>query len=191
LRTFVFGSSDLVRVHLRTETTFRAGDPWNGEATTDWNLDAFRWFPESLGARGSVWSGYDVCALRSEIDGVVRMLPETLTALWREGRIPAASLPRLLRQEEPSLRRVDYAHFLHRRWPAWIVPLLIATALLFLALRAAPPYGGLHALLWLATGLSLVLLAIVVLLTPLLLWRKGTRRRRMAEIEAREGTLGR
>lgn len=185
MRTFVFTIPGLVRVHQRTETSFRADDPWNGGASTDWNVDAFRWFGENLGGRGSAWSGYDIFALRSEIDGEVRFLPETLTVLWQQGRVPAAALPGLLAEESASLSRVDFAHFLHRRYGGRILAFLIATVLTLGALWVGPEGGIVHALALLLGGLSVVCLTSVVLLVPIVGWRQGKRRRQMEAIAAR------
>jgi len=186
LRTFVFSMPGLVRVHQRTEASFQAADPWNGGALTDWNVDAFRWIGENLGGKGSAMSGYDVYSLRSEIDGVVRMLPEVLAALWREGSVPLSALPRLLQEEEPRLKRIDYAYFLQRKsHSALLAVLALLAALAYLALRVAPESGILHALLFGVAYLAGIGTAILALIAPLIALRKQQRRRRMAKILAR------
>jgi hypothetical protein len=57
-------------------------------------------------------------ALRSEIDGVERWLPDSLSELWRCKRVSAEALPQLLKEAEPTLKRGDYVVVLRNkaRW---------------------------------------------------------------------------
>jgi hypothetical protein len=98
---------------LKTETTFTAEDPWNQNQRAQFFVDAYvmalkgtkpRPRPEAKPPLvGSFFYG-----IRSEIDGQERMLPESLTYLWRNNRVPLEALPRLLKEMQPSLRKTDF-----------------------------------------------------------------------------------
>jgi hypothetical protein len=54
------------------------------------------------------WGGEEFYALRSGAKGAVHFLPASLARLWKTQRVPAASLPRLLHDLEPSLKKSDH-----------------------------------------------------------------------------------
>ena len=95
---------------LKTESSFTADDPWNQNRRTQFTIERY-----ILAAKG--WTpnpntktliGTYFYGVRSEIDGVEHMLPESLGHLWRSNRVPAESLPRLLKEMEPRLRKTDF-----------------------------------------------------------------------------------
>src|SRR5690242_13761122 len=86
---------------------FTAPDPWNGSRPAVFELE--RCFSRSVlpntyeqEARPHKY------AIRSGIDRQCRILPDSLTALWKDRRIDAERLPALLKSMEPDLIRSDY-----------------------------------------------------------------------------------
>jgi hypothetical protein len=94
----------------RTAAQFVAPDPRNGNRATPFTLEAYKMVLQSalLGPAPNPRRGRDRFAVRSEIDGVERFLPDSLNKLWEAGRIQANAIPRLLAAIQPSLRAADY-----------------------------------------------------------------------------------
>jgi hypothetical protein len=95
---------------LRTEGKFTAPDPWNGGRSTEWSIEGYVWVPARWRGvpRGMLKKPAASYALRSEIDGVERFLPDSLGHLVRTGGVPPAALPRLLAEIAPELSKVDF-----------------------------------------------------------------------------------
>jgi hypothetical protein len=60
-------------------------------------------------------AGNYLYGIRSELDGRERMLPESLSELWRTNQVAAEALPRLLREIAPKLKQWDYRPILHNK----------------------------------------------------------------------------
>jgi hypothetical protein len=121
---------------LKTESSFTADDPWNRNRRTQFTIERY-----ILAAEGSTPNpntkmllGSYFYGIRSEIDGVEHMLPESLGHLWRSNRVPAESLPRLLKEMEPRLRKTDFRlQFLtkvHTFVAGFVMVLLVLLAML-------------------------------------------------------------
>jgi len=95
---------------LKTEMTFTAEDPWNHNQRTEFALDRYLMAMKGvqLKPNARAFNGSYFYGIRSEIDGVDRMLPESLGYLWRNGKLPAEALPRLLKEMQPTLRKTDF-----------------------------------------------------------------------------------
>jgi hypothetical protein len=113
-----------IKRRVRSGGGFIAADPWNGNRQTDFTIEVYKMLaPESplgTGIKDSWFFGPPMFAIKSEIDGQVRMLPESLVELWRTQRVPAESLPRLLRQMQPSLKTSDYLPTLRGKSIQWL-----------------------------------------------------------------------
>ena len=84
------------RAHVKTEASFAAQDPWNENRRASFTIESY------------VRLGRYLYGIRSEVDGIERMLPECLECLWRSNRVPAESLPRLLKEMQPMLKKTDF-----------------------------------------------------------------------------------
>jgi hypothetical protein len=102
---------NLTRTRVKTEGSFTAEDPWNQNRPTVFTIEAY-----AAAAKGTMppvrppkrtLKPY-LLGIRSEVDGVEHMLPESLAYLWRHNRVPAEALPRLLKEMEPMLRQGDF-----------------------------------------------------------------------------------
>jgi hypothetical protein len=95
---------------VRTAQRFAAADPWHRSAPTELSVEAYIMLDRRaqeitpLMRAGAI----EVFAVRSEIDGVARFLPDSLCHLWKSGKLPAESLPVLLHELEPGLVKTDY-----------------------------------------------------------------------------------
>ena len=99
----------LVPVRVKTEGSFTAEDPWNENRRTSFNVEAYLLVPRGtrVAPGTKALAGY-LYGIRSELDGCDHMMPESLVELWRTGRIPAETLPKLLQRMEPTLKKADY-----------------------------------------------------------------------------------
>lgn len=101
-------------VRVRTEARFTAADPWNGSVVTEWSVEGFvdslKGGPLPANKAGKPAQSY---GLRSEIDGVVRMLPDALGHLVRWRDVPLPELPRLLAEIAPQVEKSDFQPMLH------------------------------------------------------------------------------
>src|SRR5260370_34862100 len=85
-------------------------DPCNQNRRTSFTIESYA----TLLSRNSSSSTYgrsitpSYYAIRSEIDGVERELPECLGYLWRTNLIKEEALPRLLKEMQPMLKRRDF-----------------------------------------------------------------------------------
>jgi len=100
----------LAPVRVKTEASFTAEDPWNRNRRTAFNIEAYMRTLKNLKdlpprPRNSFGYLYGIC---SEVDGVERMLPASLSELWRSNRVPAEAIPRLPKQIDPTLKKSDY-----------------------------------------------------------------------------------
>lgn len=107
----------LVPRRLRTEARFQAPDPVYGNRDTEFSIESYIYVLEHADERSSLWRAGNtpVFGLRSEIDGAERFLPDSLSHLWRSGRVPPEALPGLLQEIAPRLRKSDYLPMLYRR----------------------------------------------------------------------------
>jgi hypothetical protein len=175
---------------VRTLATFEAPDPWHGGAPARFAIDLYRILPKGSAAspENSLWSGKEVCGIRSEEDGgQEHMLPEALTELWRTDRVPAHLLPRLLAGIQPTLRRTDFAPLLRMRVHRPLAAVLAALAMVCLALAIATGLGAAA-----APVISRVLAALALLAAAgagavylMIAARQARRRKQMAWLLAR------
>jgi len=120
----------LVPVRVKTEATFTAEDPWNQNRRTLFTVEAYvKTFKGATPRPGfkSPLAMY-LYGIRSEVDGVERMLPASLSELWRSNRVPVEALPKLLKEIEPTLKKADYRPAVGKK------RLAVAAGLLWIAL---------------------------------------------------------
>lgn len=110
----------LVAVRHRRVGVFFAPDPAHESAAdTEFNIETYRMMPRGttvvrpgLATAG----GHDRFAIKSEIDGEPRFLPDAIAALWHRGEIPAEALPELHFRLAPEFSRPrDFEPLLARR----------------------------------------------------------------------------
>lgn len=149
----------LFPVRHRRIGTFLAPDPLHGGRETEWNIETYRMQARGVkivrartapGDAGRPAAG-DRLAIKSELDGEPRMLPDAIAALWKTGEVPAPALPEILRTFGPGLAHPrDFEPILNRtggsRWPkvaavvfALMLALGAAGAALYAAKRRFPP----------------------------------------------------
>jgi hypothetical protein len=106
----------VVPYRVRTADRFQAVDPWFGNTPTEFSIEAYRYAPEG-GQPDWRWGKRETFALRSEIDGLERRMPDSLVYLWMKGRVTREALPGLLRDMEAGfqLKKSDYLPLLHYR----------------------------------------------------------------------------
>jgi hypothetical protein len=174
---------------VRTEGRFVAPDPWNGGRSTEWSIEGYLHVPDH-------WQGLPASAMkkksasyaiRSEIDGVERFLPDSLGHLVRTSAVPPAALPELLRELEPECKEVDYKPMLRmnirrniRIYTGVAIVCLIWWYILHTTAAVPPPIGDrgpLWRMLLLTTGLTG--LVCTVLVGPLAMSRLKRRERQM------------
>ena len=96
---------------VKTEASFTAEDPWNQGRRTAFTVESYILAPKGTKPKagpkppppGSLRYG-----IRSDADGVERMLPESLEYLWSNKRVPSEALPRLLKEMTPLLNKADF-----------------------------------------------------------------------------------
>jgi hypothetical protein len=95
---------------VKTEGSFTADDPWNQNRQTSFTIEAYILAPKGTRPKAGtkVFMANYLYGIRSEVDGEERMLPESLAHLWRNNRVPAEALPRLLNQMKPMLKKTDF-----------------------------------------------------------------------------------
>jgi hypothetical protein len=134
----------LVPRRVRTEARFRGADPWNGNIPADLSLEAYYFVPAHVREVPSPcpWGDAAAYALRSGVDGAERFLPDSLSHLWKTGKVAAEALPGLLREMEANLDPTDFQPVLaappERRVAAVLI--LLLTAVVGMALTW--PRGG-------------------------------------------------
>jgi hypothetical protein len=104
---------------VRTAASFHAPDPWNAQRPTTFTIEVYKLVPRGGRAPHARPSPTDLYGIRSEIDGVERMLPEALSELWSTRRITPESLPRLLAELSPNMRKGDIQPLLHTKRHIW------------------------------------------------------------------------
>jgi hypothetical protein len=155
-------------------THFRAADPWNEDRPAAFHL--LRCFSSAVLPLAVAYedeSRPQRLAILSELDEEFRFLPDALTALWKNGRIPAERLPALLKQLEPGLIRSDFFRLLAlngmqrgvRTWAAPCVGLIWVLAG-SVAMTDSILFGG-----------TLAALGVIIAVGSFTLVRKWTRRR--------------
>jgi hypothetical protein len=125
---------------LRTVGSFTAEDPWNQNRRSSFTLEAYMLAPKGFTPKADtkIFGGIPLYGIRSEVDGVERMLPESLTYLCRNNRVPAEKLPWLLKEMGPMLRKTDFRlQFLTKAMTVMQYVLSGLFGLLLLALLAA------------------------------------------------------
>jgi hypothetical protein len=131
----------LAPVRVKTETGFTAEDPWNGNRRTPFTLEAYIKTYKGLAPRnGKIPKGAVLFyGVRSELDGVERMLPSAMSELWAQKRVATEALPRLVNAMEPILKKADYGPPIRARlltvlsWFLWLAMgiLILVPPLLF------------------------------------------------------------
>jgi hypothetical protein len=179
----------LVPVRVKTETSFTADDPWNGNHRTSYTVEAYlKLFKGSKPPKTKPLGAIYLYGIRSNIDGVERMLPDSLSELWRTQRVRTEALPRMLNQMEPALKKGDYRPVLGNKALSVIIRIVI---ILFGLLALLPFVISITApaefpLLW-AVWAALAIAGFAWLYTYLLFFRaKGRRARQMEWILAHQ-----
>jgi len=91
---------------LKAEASFVADDPWNANRRDTFALDYYVYTTPGTVVRPNTKPvGYYRHGIRAELSGVARDLPDSLYFTWRAGRIKAESLPRLLHEIQPTLKK--------------------------------------------------------------------------------------
>lgn len=93
----------------QTLARFETTDPWNGDQRTSFQLD--RCFAGGFVPDYAAFDEQSIphrYALKSALDREHRALPDSLAALWRDGRVAPENLPRLLGDLQPELERSDF-----------------------------------------------------------------------------------
>ncbi len=109
----------LVPVRHRRVGVFFAPDPVHDHADTEFNIETYRLLPQgtTIVRPGlATVAGHDRFAIKSEIDGEPRFLPEVLAFLWGNREVPAEALPELHAQLAGDFSRPrDFEPILARR----------------------------------------------------------------------------
>jgi MFS family permease len=189
----MFARGKLVPRRVRTEARFRAADPWDGDSPAELSIEAYYYVPEHMREAKAPWRWCDtpLYALRSTAGGAERFLPEALSRLWREGRVPAERLPRLLKEMEPELEEEDFQPLLEARAERRLTVLSLVVVLGIAGLLVTWPAGN-------QPGLSLTALVCggvvagggflgALLLLPSYFAGRRRRRRQMAWALSRAG----
>src|SRR5438270_11286437 len=134
----------LIPRRVRTEARFRGTDPWNGDATAEFSIETYYYVPQQVQEVSCPWRwcSAPLYALRSEIDGAERFLPDALSHLWTAGKVTAEALPGLLREMEPGLSQDDYQPLLETRIERRMTAALVAALLAAVGLPVTWPRGG-------------------------------------------------
>jgi hypothetical protein len=120
---------------LKAEASFVADDPWNANRRDTFALDYYVWVtPGTIVRPNSKPAGAYRHGIRAKLSGVAHDLPDSLYFAWRARRINAESLPRLLHELQPTLKkgtRGDYGIGLSNKTftaAVWIMALWMAAA---------------------------------------------------------------
>jgi hypothetical protein len=184
----------LVPRRVRTEARFRGADPWNGNVPADLSIEAYYFVPEHVREVPSPcpWGDAAAYALRSGVNSAERFLPDSLSHLWKTGKVAAEDLPGLLREMEAALDPADFQPVLgappERRVAAVLV--LLLTAVVGMALTW-PRGGGSFHWMALACGAALAggLLGALLTFPPYLASRSRRSRQMSWAIERLGGRL--
>lgn len=171
---------------LKTEMAFTAEDPWNQNQRAEFTLDRYAMALKGakLKPEARTLTGSYVYGIRSEIDAVERMLPESLGYLWRNNRIPAETLPRLLKEMQPSLRKSDFRMQVLTKMHTFLLYFIaVLLGLLVIIMAGAVIFGG--APLDMALGFGAVMAMIFGFVYLMLLRPRARRRKQMAWALAR------
>ncbi len=84
----------LDRFRIKTQASFTAEDPWNQNRQAPFTIEDYVYVAKGITVRPDVKpSGDYVRSIRSDADGVERILPDSLSELWRAQRVPAKRFP--------------------------------------------------------------------------------------------------
>jgi hypothetical protein len=99
--------STKLEIHpLKAEASFVADDPWNANRRDTFALDYYVYTtPGTVVQPKTKPAGFYRHGIRSELGGIAHDLPDALYFAWRSGRIKAESLPRLLHELQPTLKK--------------------------------------------------------------------------------------
>jgi len=167
---------------VRTEARFRAADPWNAGAPSEFSIEAYDYVPEHILESTALcrFGSTPIHALRSGADGIERFLPDALSHLWRVGKVSAEELPGLLREMEPDLARTDFQPMLGAPTEQKVTAVLTLLLIAVVGLLLTWPRGGDGRLPWpaLLSGLAMAggLLGTLLTLPPYLARRRRRRR---------------
>jgi hypothetical protein len=111
----MFVKVQLVPRRIRTAEPFEAPDPWAGGQRSAFRVEVYKLFPAHVSdprewRDGTVHTigAKELFGIRSERDGVERMLPTFLADAYAAGQVPAERLPELLARVEPELSGTDF-----------------------------------------------------------------------------------
>jgi len=95
------------KIHqLKAEASFVADDPWNANRQDTFALDYYVYItPGTIVRPNSKPAGAYRHGIRAKLSGVAHDLPDALYFAWRARRINAESLPRLLHEIQPTLKK--------------------------------------------------------------------------------------
>jgi len=120
---------ELFPVRVKTLAAFSGLDPWNGLAPAEFTIEAHLLGPKNPVRAPRDTGGPYILGIRSELDGEMHMMPESLSELWQTGKAPAEALPGLLHGIEPRLSKQDFRFCLRAKWHIWILGFYSAVAL--------------------------------------------------------------
>lgn len=111
----MFVSVKLIPRRMRTREQVETRDPWNGGQTVPFRVEVYKLIPAHVTdprewRDGTVHTlgSKELFGIRSEADGVERMLPTFLADAYAAGHVPAGRLPDLLARAEPELSGTDF-----------------------------------------------------------------------------------
>ncbi len=111
----MFVSVKLIPRRMRTREEMEARDPWNGDRPASFRVEVYKLIPAHVTdprewRDGTVHTmgSKELFGIRSEADGVERMLPTFLADAYAAGHVPAELLPGLLARVEPELVGTDF-----------------------------------------------------------------------------------
>jgi hypothetical protein len=110
----MFVKVKLIPRRIRTAGSFEAPDPWNGGRVAPFRLEVYKLFPGHVtdprdfrDGTMHTWGAKAMYGIRSEIDGVERLLPTFLGEAWAAGKVTPERLPGLL-ASIPDLTQKDF-----------------------------------------------------------------------------------
>jgi len=126
----MYVSLKMVPVRVESVGQFAAPNPWNGNSAEQWTVNVYDLVSETFATsvkwahmrkeRGRTVDPASRLALQNRkpkmrqtigfesADGRQHMLPRVLDELWRSEQVPDETLPGLLKQFEPQLKRPDF-----------------------------------------------------------------------------------
>jgi len=173
----VFFSMTFYRFRVKTEVSFTAEDPWNQNRRATFTLDDYVLGPRGMTPGPNVKPAVDYLrGIRSSLDSAERMLPESLSELWRTKRVPAEALPALLKELEPTLKESDFKLVLHNK----AMHIMLALAWMLVAFSCTAPFLNLYTFEFEPSSYSLpIALGVAAISLPYMyfVFYRGRRRR--------------